>query len=91
MEGDIRITSGARIEKTKQAWKLANRNTFRNKVSSRKTKMLRRDPLIRRTVIYGLRAKDLPRHLMNKLGTYMYNDIRMMMNPKWEIDARYSD
>ena len=35
-------------------------------------------------MIYGLHTKELPRHLLEKIETYMYKQVRPMINPKWE-------
>ena len=42
-------------------------------------------------MIYGLRAKELPRNLLNQLETYMYKHIRTMMNPRWKDEAWYPE
>ena len=38
--------------------------------------------LIRSTIIYGPRAKDLPRNLIGRIETYMYKHIRATMRPR---------
>ena len=45
--------------------------------------------MIRSTIIYGLHTKELPRNLLRRLETYMYKQIRTMMNPCWVEEAWY--
>ena len=53
-----------RIKKARNTWKQVSREIFRNKAFVRKIKILLWNTLIRSTMIYGVRAKALPRHLL---------------------------
>ena len=68
-----------------------NRRIFRNNVINQRIKMMRWNSLIRSTVIYGLRTKELPRHLVSRLAKYMYKKIRTMMNPSWADESWYAE
>ena len=40
-------------------------------------------------MIYGLHAKDLSGKLLDRMDTYMYNHLRVMMNYRWKLDEWY--
>ena len=71
--------------------KLVSRKIFRNKAFSPKIKILLWRSLIRSAMAYGLRAREIPRHLLEKMEAYMYKHLRMMMNLRWQIDEWYPD
>ena len=89
MAGNLEKDVGARIAKAKNTCGIPNRRIFRNKVINPSIEIMLWNSLIRRTVIYGIRTKELPRKLVHRLETYMYNQIRTMTNPSWKDEACY--
>ena len=89
--GSLAKSVAARIEKSQNTWRIANGRLLRNKVIIPRIKIMLRDSLIRRTMIDGLRTKELPRNLLNQLETYMYKHIRATMNPRWKDEAWYPE
>ena len=79
----------ARIIKAQNTSEISNRRICRDKAVGPRVKIIPRDSLIRSTVIYGLCAKDFPRYMISRLGTYMYKKIRMATGPSWKAEAMY--
>ena len=86
MAGNLNKAGEARIKKANSTWGQVSRRIFRNKNFNRKIKIILWNSLLRSTMTYGLRAKGLPRHLIEKIEIYMYQHIRMMINPQWKIE-----
>ena len=78
-----------RIQKATNTWKHVGRKIFRNKAFIRKIKIVIMNSLIRRTMIYGLRTRDTPKHLMGDMEVYMHKQIRTTINPNWKTAAWY--
>ena len=91
MGGNLSVAVDARIKKGNQTWKLVSRKISRNKAPVPKIRILLWNSMKSSTTIYGLRTRDLPRHLLDNMDAYMYNHLRMMMNPRCEIDERYPE
>ena len=77
----------AGITKAQNTWGIVNRSISRNNVINPRIEIMIWNSLIRSTMSYGMRAKELPRSLLNQLETYMYKHIRTMMNPRWKDEA----
>ena len=91
MTGNPNVAVEAGIQNANNTWKHVNRTTFRNMAFNRKIRILLRRSLIRSTMIYGLRAKGLKRHMIGKMGIYMFKHIRTTTNPNWKTEARYPE
>ena len=86
MTGNLSDAVESRIKRSNQTWKHTHRKIPPDQAFTPKVKIVLRNPLIRSTMIYGLRSRDLPRRLRDKMETYMYKHLRQMINPRWKID-----
>ena len=89
MAGKLDKAVEARIQKATITWKHASRMIFRGNAFNRKIKVTLWNSLIRSTMIYGLRTRDIPRHMLRKMEIYLFKQIRTMINPNWKIEAWY--
>ena len=64
------------IQKATNTWKHVRREIFRNKAFNRKIKIMIWKSLIRSSVIYGLRTRDLPRNPPVEIEIYMFKQIK---------------
>ena len=80
--GNQGIEVEARIKKAPDTWGEVDRVIFRKKAIGPRIKILLWSSLIRRTTKYGLRTKDLPRYLLNRMDAYVRNHLRALTRPK---------
>ena len=91
MNGSLAKAVAARIAKAQNTWMVGNCKLIRGKVIIPPIKITLWKSLIRSTMIYGMRTKELPRNLLNQLETYIYNHIWTMMNTRWKDEAWYPE
>ena len=91
MAGKLDKAVEARIQKATITWKHASRMIFRGNAFNRKIKVTLWNSLIRSTMIYGLRTRDIPRHMLRKMEIYLFKQIRTMINPNWKTEAWYPE
>ena len=84
MAGNQSKSVAERHKKANGPWGKVGRKVFRSKTISRGVQILLWNATTRSAMIYGLRAEELPRQLLDRMGAYMYKNLRAMVNPKME-------
>ena len=84
-----RQSSGSENPKSNKYMETRAPQDIPKKALDRKIKIMLLNSLIRCTVIYGMRTRDLPRHMVGKMEIYMFKQIGAMINPNWKTEAWY--
>merc|ERR1712112_804244 len=91
MNGSSKQAVKKRIEKAQHTWKQVNYKLLRNKAIAPRIKIILWNSLIRSTMIYGLHTAEIPPSQIKTLRTFMYKNIRAMMNPGLREDKWYPE
>ena len=86
-----RQSSGSENPKSNKYMETRAPQDIPKKALDRKIKIMLLNSLIRCTVIYGMRTRDLPRHMVGKMEIYMFKQIGAMINPNWKTEAWYPE
>ena len=89
MTGSLKQAVTQRIAKAQHTWKQINYKLLRNKAIAPRIKLILWNSLIRSTMIYGLHTTELPPSQTKRMETFMYKNIRAMMNPGWKEEKWY--
>ena len=89
MNGSIKNAVTRRMEKAQHTWKQVNYKLLRNKAITPKIKLTLWNSLIRSAMIYGLHTTEIPASQMGRMESFMYKNIRAMMNPGWREEKCY--
>ena len=91
MAGSLNRAVEARIRQAANTWKQVNRKISRNKALSPMIRILLWNSPIRGTMIYGLRTKDIPGHIAERMEIYIYmsKHIRTIACPNWKPGEWY--
>ena len=89
--GSLTNAVARRMEKSQHTWKQVNYKLLRNKAITPRIKLILWNSLIRSTMIYGLHTAEIPTSQMERMESFMYKNIRAMMNPGWREDKWYPE
>ena len=77
----------ARIQKSNKHMETREPKDIPKQAFNHKVKIMIWNSLIRSTMIYRLRARGLPKRIMEKMEVYMFKQIRTMINPNLKTEA----